>query len=163
MDTQRRIDRINNERLRQSLSYQQFADMSGVSQSTAHRTLTGKTIPEESTIDAMEAALGITDMPIGEPISEKAQTDPILERYLNTQETRIMRMRAHYNMLLAEKNRWITMLFILNILFVLFICGILVYDTAHPDVGWIREQLGLWTDVAPWFLDYTLSLVRSII
>lgn len=159
MDTQSRIDRINNERLRQSLSYQQFADMSGVSQSTAHRTLTGKTIPDGATIDAMEEALGITDNPAGEPIQFLAESNPILERYLNTQEARINRMRAHYNMLLAEKNRWIMMLFILSLILVIFICGILVFDVLHPDIGWIRQQLGLGYSKFKEFLNATGDLI----
>lgn len=157
MDSQNRVNRINAERIQQALTFQQLADMSQLSQSTVHRTLTGKTIPEESTISAMESALGITDSPTGEPIDEIMKSDPILERYLNTQETRIIRMRSHYNMLLAEKNRWIMMLFVLCLIFVSFICVMLIFDVLHPNIGWIRQQLGLGAD---WFHD-TIDLIKE--
>lgn len=139
-----RIKAIIQERNKQGLSIQQLADMCQISASTVSRTLSGKTEPTDFTINAMEGALGITDNPMGDPIMERVASDPILERYLNMQEMRIVRLRAHYNMLLAEKNRWIMMLFILCLVFVIFICSILVLDVLHPDIGWVREKLGLW-------------------
>lgn len=141
-----RIEAIMQERNKQGLSIQQLADMCGISASTVSRTLAGKTEPTDFTIMAMEEALGITDKPVGDPIMERVASDPILERYLNMQEMRIVRLRAHYNMLLAEKNRWIMLLFILCLVFVIFICSILVLDVLHPDIGWIREKLGLGFD-----------------
>lgn len=146
MDLRGRIERINATRKEHGLTMQQLADMCGLSASTVSRTLSGKTEPTDYTINTMEDALGITDDPIGEPIMERAASDPILERYLNMQEMRITRMRAHYNMLLAEKNRWIMLLFILSLVLVIFICYILVIDVLHPDIGWIRQQLGLGFD-----------------
>lgn len=146
MDLKERIDRINAARKEHGLSIQQFADMCGISASTVSRTLVGKTEPTDFTISAMEGSLGITDNPMGDPIMERVASDPILERYLNMQEMRIVRLRAHYNMLLAEKNRWIMLLFILCIVFVIFISSILVLDVLHPDIGWIQEKLGLGFD-----------------
>lgn len=146
MELKNRIDRINTIRKDQGLSIQQLADMCQISASTVSRTLAGKTEPTDFTMSAMEQALGITDRPSGEPIMDLAASDPILERYLNMQEMRINRMRAHYNMLLAEKNRWIKLLFILSLVLVVFICSILILDVLHPDIGWIRQQLGLGID-----------------
>lgn len=146
MELKNRIDRINTIRKDQGLSIQQLADMCQISASTVSRTLAGKTEPTDFTMSAMEQALGITDKPTGEPIMDLAASDPILERYLNMQEVRITRMRAHYNMLLAEKNRWIKLLFILSLVLVMFICAILILDVLHPDIGWIRQQLGLGID-----------------
>lgn len=146
MDLKSRIDRINAARKEHGLSIQQLADMCKISASTVSRTLAGKTEPTDFTTMAMEEALGITDKPVGDPIMERVASDPILERYLNMQEMRIVRLRAHYNMLLAEKNRWIMLLFILCLVFVIFICSILVLDVLHPDIGWIREKLGLGFD-----------------
>lgn len=143
MELKERIDRINAARKEHGLSIQQLADMCQISASTVSRTLSGKTEPTDFTINAMEGALGITDNPMGDPIMERVASDPILERYLNMQEMRIIRLRAHYNMLLTEKNRWIMLLFILSLILVIFICSILVLDVLHPDIGWIRQQLGL--------------------
>ncbi|MGN1026196.1 MAG: multiprotein-bridging factor 1 family protein [Faecousia sp.] len=138
-----RIENIIQARQEQGLSIQQLADMCQLSASTVSRTLSGKTEPTEYTIKVMEDALGITDKPIGDSIMDRVSNDPILERYLNMQEVRINRLRAHYNMLLAEKTRWINMLFVLSLILVSFICFILVMDVLHPDIGWIRKQLGL--------------------
>lgn len=146
MELKERIDRINAARKEHGLSIQQLADMCDISASTVSRTLAGKTEPTDFTITAMEGALGITDNPMGDPIMERVASDPILERYLNMQEMRIIRLRAHYNMLLAEKNRWIKLLFILSLVLVVFICSILILDVLHPDIGWIRQQLGLGID-----------------
>lgn len=143
MDLKSRIERINAARKEHGLSIQQLADMCGISASTVSRTLAGKTEPTDFTITAMEESLGITDKPVGEPIMERVSSDPILERYINMQEMRIIRLRAHYNMLLTEKNRWIMLLFILSLILVMFICSILVLDVLHPDIGWIRQKLGL--------------------
>lgn len=158
MDLKSRIEQINAVRNENGLSIHQLSDMCNISVSTISRTLAGKTEPKEYTIRAMEESLGITDLPIGDPIRERAATDPILEAYLNMQEARITRMRAHYNMLLAEKNRWIRMLFLLTIILVTFICGILLYDALHPDIGWIREQLGLGFD----WMESMLSAFQNI-
>ena len=146
MDLKSRIDRINAARQEHGLSIQQLADMCQISASTVSRTLSGKTEPTDFTITAMEGALGITDNPMGDPIMERVASDPILERYLNMQEIRIIRLRAHYNMLLTEKNRWIILLFILSLILVIFICSILALDVLHPDIGWIRQQLGIGFD-----------------
>lgn len=159
MDLKERIDRINATRKEHGLSIQQLADMCGISASTVSRTLTGKTEPTVYTIHALEDALGITDAPIGEPILERAASDPILERYLNMQEMRIVRLRAHYNMLLAEKNRWIVLLFILSLILVIFICSILVFDVLHPNIGWIRQQLGLGYSKFKEFLNATVDFI----
>ena len=143
MDLKSRIARIDAVRNENGLSIHQLSDMCNISKSTISRVLAGKNEPKEYTICAMEEALGITDQPVGELIRERAESDPFLEAYLNMQEMRIKRLRAHYTMLLAEKNRWIMLLFILSLILVIFICSILVFDALHPDIGWIRQQLGL--------------------
>lgn len=133
-----RIEAIMQERNKQGLSIQQLADMCQLSASTVSRTLSGKTDPSEYTIHAMEEALGITDKQTGEPIDAHIENDPILQRYLNMQETRILRLRAHYNMLIAEKNRWIMMLFLLSLSLVIIIIVILAIDVINPNAGWVR-------------------------
>lgn len=142
MDLKERIERINETRKKHGLSIQQLADMCKISASTVSRTIAGKTEPTDFTIIAMEDALGITDKPVGDAIMERVASDPILERYLNMQEMRIVRLRAHYNMLLAEKNRWIRRLFFLCIGFVVIIIVILAIDMMQSDIGWMRQSIG---------------------
>lgn len=122
MDIEERIQRIDDVRHVQGLSIQQLADMCHISKSTVSRTLAGKTAPTEYTLRAMEESLGITDSEIGDNIMAPYANDPIVERYLNTQENRIVRLRAFYNRELAEKDRWIhLLLYILLLLVILMI------------------------------------------
>lgn len=138
-----RIERIMQAKQEQGLSVQQLSDMSKISASTISRTLSGKTAPTEYTLRMLEEVLGLLNQPEEDPIIARAADDPILQRYLLMLEDRISRMRAHYNMLLAEKNRWIILSFSLNIILVAFVCTVLTFDVLHPDIGWIRRQLGL--------------------
>lgn len=137
-----RIKAIIRAKEAQGLTDSQLADMCRLSCSTVSRTFSEKTEPTEYTINAMEEALGITDIPNGEPIQEHIADDPILQRYLNMQEIRINRLRAHYNMLLAGKDRWIRNLFVLSITLVIIICLILIMDLLNPAMGWVRQYSG---------------------
>ena len=122
----------------QGLTNQQLADMSQISASTVSRTLAGKTEPEQHTLEAMESAIGITDKPIDDPAMPKGNIDQSAQLYINLMEMRISRMRAHYNMLLAEKRRWIvTCVAIILILLIVLICS-LIFDASHPSIGWIQ-------------------------
>lgn len=122
----------------QGLTNQQLADMSHISASTVSRTLAGKTEPEQHTLDAMESAIGITDKPIADPAMPQGNIDQSAQLYINLMEMRISRMRAHYNMLLAEKRRWIvTCVAIILILLIVLICS-LIFDASHPSIGWIQ-------------------------
>lgn len=123
-----RIESIIQERNSQGLSIQQLADMCNLSASTVSRTLSGRTDPTEYTIRLMEDALGITECSID--------------------ENRISRMRAFYNMLLTEKDRaieekrrWIIFLVFLSISLCVLIIYFLWFDSIHPDIGWIRDNI----------------------
>lgn len=140
MDLSERVTALKNEKKKQNLSIQQMADMSGLSAATVSRTLAEKTEPSIYTLSALENALGLgLDPPPGEnPLEQHIGDDPLLKYYFTLQESRIERMRAHYNMLLAEKNRWIKFLFVISLLLVCFICFMIVYDVIHLGTGYIR-------------------------
>ena len=138
MTSRERIDRIRQSMREQGLTNQQLADMSQISASTVSRTLAGKTEPEQHTLEAMESAIGITDKPIADPAMPKGNIDQSAQLYINLMEMRISRMRAHYNMLLAEKRRWIvTCVAIILILLIVLICS-LIFDASYPSIGWIQ-------------------------
>lgn len=136
-----RIQRITQERSTQGLSLQQLADMSQLSVSTVYRSLTGKTAPAEYTLQVMEQALGITEKPVLESGAPFPGIDPASERYINTLLLRIDRLRAHYNMLLASKNRCLLLSFSLNLIFAMFLIGWLIFDLRNPNIGWIQGGL----------------------
>ncbi|MGM9601421.1 MAG: helix-turn-helix domain-containing protein [Faecousia sp.] len=140
MDLSDRVTALKSEKEKQHLSIQQMADMSGVSAATVSRTLAEKTEPSVYTLDALEKALGLdVELPEdGNPLEKHIEDDPLLKYYFALQESRIERMRAHYNMILTEKNRWIKFLFVISLLLVFFICFMLVYDVLHLETGYIQ-------------------------
>ena len=147
---------------------QQWSDASGVPKTTIDRIKRKETVnPSMQTILDMANAVGYTISSIPEQIPAVPQEvgikDPMVQHLINVYENRgrsyeerIKRNSAHYNQLLAEKNRWIKFSLTLNIILVVFICLILVYDVLHPDVGWIREQLAKYTGSS--FEDAVISM-----
>lgn len=139
-----RLEAIRTEKLRQGLSDTQLADMCDLSHSTVSRAFSGKTEPSEYTLNAMESALGTRREP-----QEEAETEDItLRQYQSLMESRIARMRAFYNMLLAEKDRaiaekrrWIIFLVALSIAILLLSFTMIAIDAMSPNIGWIRKSI----------------------
>ena len=139
-----RLEAIRSEKHRQGLSDTQLADMCDLSHSTVSRAFSGKTEPSEYTLSAMETALGTNR----EPPEEATTEDITLRQYQALMENRIARMRAFYNMLLAEKDRaisekrrWIIFLVFLTLTIVLLSFALIAIDIMSPDIGWIREHV----------------------
>ena len=139
-----RLDEIRREKNRQGLSDTQLADMCDLSHSTVSRAFSGKTDPSEYTLNAMETALGTNREPKGEPTTE----DITLRQYQALMENRIARMRAFYNMLLAEKDRaisekrrWIIFLVALSIAILILSFAMIAIDAMSPNIGWIRKSI----------------------
>ena len=139
-----RLEAIRTEKLRQGLSDTQLADMCDLSHSTVSRAFSGKTEPSEYTLNAMETALGT-----GKTQHEQISTDEMtLRQYQALMENRIARMRAFYNMLLAEKDRaisekrrWIIFLVALSIAILLLSFAMIAIDAMSPNIGWIRRSI----------------------
>ena len=139
-----RLEAIRSEKQRQGLSDTQLADMCDLSHSTVSRAFSGKTEPSEYTLNAMETALG-TDHTHKEEISPDEMT---LRQYQSLMESRIARMRAFYNMLLAEKDRaiaekrrWIIFLVAMSIAIILLSFTMIAIDALSPNIGWIRRSI----------------------
>ena len=62
------------------------------------------------------------------------------ERQSIAYEERIKRVTSHFNMLLAEKNRWIRTLSIIIGLMVSGFFSILLIDLATPELGWFPHD-----------------------
>lgn len=135
------------------MTNQQLSDASGVPKTTIDRILRRETAnPTMQTVLDLAAAVGYSFSNHPEQLPAAPQeigiTDPMIKHLISVYENRctayeerIKRNTSHFNMLLAEKNRWIKFSLILNIILVVFICGILLYDITHLDRGWIQEQL----------------------
>ena len=140
----KRLEAIRTEKLRQGLSDTQLADMCDLSHSTVSRAFSGKTEPSEYTLNAMETALGTGSAP---PESAD-QEDMTLRQYQAIMENRIARMRAFYNMLLAEKDRaisekrrWIIFLVCFSVMVILLSFAMVAVDIMSPNIGWIRDRI----------------------
>ena len=150
MSTESQLERILEAKNAQGLTNQQFADLVGINKSTVYRIFGGKVTPDGQTINLMEQALGISDTPPVEPeIIDQRESDTI-RNLLKIQDRRVAQLRAYYNRSLAEKDRVILreriskiVLFVLLMLMVAFVIVSTSYDAAYPDIGWIRQQLGM--------------------
>lgn len=139
-----RLEAIRTEKLRQGLSDTQLADMCDLSHSTVSRAFSGKTEPSEYTLNAMETALGTGSA----PPEAAGQEDMTLRQYQALMENRIARMRAFYNMLLAEKDRaiaekrrWIIFLVCFSVMVILLSFALVAVDIMSPNIGWIRDRI----------------------
>lgn len=133
------IDGILAKKQEKGLSNQQLADAAGIPRSTVDRILR-KDTPNPSMQNILDLA-GAVGYQIGVPMPDKPRhrdDDQQIAYLVRTYEDQIARLRAHYNMLLAEKNRWINYLFVLTIVLVVFIMLILLFDVFQPAVGWIQ-------------------------
>jgi len=138
------------------MTNQQFSDASSVPKATIERIKRGDTAnPTIQTILDLAAAVGYTFSNIKEDAEQTAGSgikDPMVLHMINVYENRgrayeerIKRTTSHFNMLLAEKNRWLKFSLSLNLILVIFICGILVYDITNLDRGWIQEVMSHYT------------------
>lgn len=128
-------------------SLQQLADASKVPRSTIERIKRGETRnPSLQTVLDLAGAVGYQ---FGPPILDKSPENPKhTQQLIRTYEDQIARLRAHYNMLLAEKNRWITYLFRITLILVGFIIGILIFDVLNTDRGWIQDIIRYYDSAA---------------
>ena len=134
------------------MTAQQLADSSGVPKSTIDRIIRQDTPnPTLQTVLDLAAAVGYTFSNHPEHDSVPTATglrDPMIQHMIAVYEKRDQRYEeqlkantAHYNRLLAEKNRWLKCSMMINIILVALVCFVLILDVLHPDIGWIREQL----------------------
>ena len=152
MTTPEILDGIFQKQREIGMTNQQFSDASGVPKASIERIKRGDTAnPTMDTILALSAAVGFTFSNHPEQIppvpSEVQHKDPMVQHMINyyerqaqAYEERIKRVTSHFNMLLAEKNRWIqTLATMIGILIVGFI-SLLLMDIATPELGWFPHD-----------------------
>ena len=143
------IDGIRTKKDELGLTNQQLSDASGVPKPTVDRILGGRTDnPTLQNVLDLANAVGYefhprTAMPPA-PVTASGGTEQIVAIYedrIKSYERLLARDQRHNNMLLAEKNRWLLLSLTVNIILVALICGVLIFDITHPDIGWVRSQL----------------------
>lgn len=136
------------------MTNQQLSDASGVPKTTIDRILRHDTPnPTMQTVLDLAAAVGFSfsnhpEQPSPVPDESKVK-DPMTlhmisyyERQAVAYEERIKRVTSHFNMLLAEKNRWIRFSMALNIILIVFLVGVLILDLLIPGIGWMKSITG---------------------
>lgn len=130
---------------------QQIADASNVSLSTVNRILRKQEgyIPNIQTLLDIATAVGFDFSPVEQkPVeTEDAVLNHIIQVYENRcadleRESRLKTVQ--YNMVIAEKSKWIKFMTILSLALVAGIILVLLYDVTHPDIGWVQEHLAYW-------------------
>ena len=113
MEVSERIERIKREQEEMRWSVANLSDASGVHRTTIYRLYKGDVPPATDTLEHLEDALGISDLPAVEAkiLSQKESVAISNVQMLN--EKRIRQMRAHYNREAAELKRAIIALFFL--------------------------------------------------
>lgn len=146
------VDGIIQKKNEIGMTNQQLADASGVPKATIDRILRHDTPnPTVQTVLDLAAAVGYTfsnhpEQPSPVPDESKIR-DPMTLHMINyyerqgiAYEERIKRVTSHFNMLLAEKNRWIRTLSIIIGLMVTGFFSILLIDIATPEIGWFPHD-----------------------
>lgn len=140
------IPELDAKRGAMNMSYQNVADSCGLSQTTIIRIFKRQAEPTVATLQKIAAAVKYEPRREELILTGYTQEDYIkflqksLEAAKEEHAVRSAQQEAHYNMLLAEKNRWIRYLFVAVILVSAFLVGWLIIDVTHPDVGWIQRQ-----------------------
>lgn len=145
------IDGVIQKKNQIGMTNQQLADASGIPKSTVDKIIRRETPnPTMQTILDLAAAVGYSFSNHPEmvsPIPESNIKDPIVLHMINhyerqniVYEERLKQLSSHYNMLIAEKNRWIQTLAMIIGLIIAGIVTILLIDLATPDVGWFPHD-----------------------
>lgn len=146
------IDGINEQKIAVNMTNQQIADASGVPKSTVDRILRKATPnPTIQVILDIAGAVGydITStrksVDIGSPGDEK-----YIQHIITMYESQLAAQERQYNLVTAEKNRWIKWLAIIVAILGAGIITILLIDILNPNVGWFQRQLANSTSENSW-------------
>lgn len=145
MDVFAIIDGINARKTEIKMTSQQIADASGIPKSSVDRVLRKSTDnPSAQVIFGIAEAVGYRFSENQEmPTAVDSNSNQYISHIISMYQDQLTESRRDRNLVTAEKNRWIALSFALNIILVVFLCAILTFDVLHPDIGWVRQQLGL--------------------
>lgn len=140
------LTELNAKRIAMHMSYQNLADACQVSQATVIRVLKHQSDPSLPLLQKMAIALKYE--PKQEPIvlTSYTQDDYVrflqqsLEREIEDSKLQQSQQEAHYNMLLAQKTRTITLLAAALMLLASAFITWLIFDIISPSSGWIQQE-----------------------
>jgi transcriptional regulator with XRE-family HTH domain len=128
------------------MSYQNLADACQVSQATVIRIFKKQSEPSMAMLQKLAAAVKYTPKEEAIILAGYTQDDYItylqqsLEYEKEDQRLALARQEAHYNMLLGQKTRTITILSAVLFLFAISFILWLIVDITHSDIGLFQSQ-----------------------
>lgn len=115
------------------LSNKELAERSGLSLATVNRIMSGQTdVPNYQTVCDLVMAMGGS---LDELAGIKRET--IVQH--ETQVDGYMAVIKDKNRIIAEKDRWIKILFFISLALMITFMGFLIYDYLHPMIGFIQR------------------------
>lgn len=181
MQTKDIVDGIVAKKEEIGMSAQQIADASGVPKSTVDRILRGDTLnPSMQTVLDLAEAVGyqLFEAPAKPlaPVPSDGDSSPYLQHIISMYERQLADKEAaharemakherQYNLITAEKNRWIKILAVIVGILGAGVVAILLIDILNPTVGWIRRDLAYYNSqglrsvalaVKDWFKSFVM-------
>lgn len=142
MDVFSIIDGINARKAALGMTNQQIADASQVPKSTVDRVLRkGTENPTMNVILDIAAVVGYEfgSQAAPQPPAESAEKQYI-QRIISMYEAQLASSERQYNLVTAEKNRWIKILAIIIGILGAGVITILLIDILNPTVGWFQRE-----------------------
>lgn len=137
------IDGINARKNALEMTNQQIADASGVPKSTVDRVLRKDT--ENPTMKVILDIADAVGYEFGTPTTVQVpsgeQDSPYIRHIISMYESQLAAQERQYNLVTAEKNRWIKILAIIVGVLGIGVVSILLIDILNPTVGWIQREL----------------------
>lgn len=135
-------DYLNRLKDEHGLSLNQISDISGISLSTVSRIFSGQAESANlSTLaDIVKAMNGSFDEMLGIELSKAekpTQGKPTDGK--TAEDTNVQRLIEVYERTVKDKNKWISLLFVLLFIIIAAILGVLIYDFSNLDIGYIRK------------------------
>lgn len=137
------IDGINARKAALGMTNQQISDASNIPKSTVDRVLRKDT--ENPTMKVILDIAGAVGYEFGAStvatIPESGQDNPYIQHIIKMYESQLAAQERQYNLVTAEKNRWIKILAIIVGILGIGVVTILLIDILNPSVGWFRREL----------------------
>lgn len=142
------IDGINARKANLKMTNQQVADASGVPKTTVDRILRKETEnPSMQSVLSIAAAVGYEiSSKATQEIPDNVQDNPYIRHIISMYEAQMVAMERNYNLVTAEKNRWIKILAIIVGILGIGVVTILLIDILNPTVGWFQREVAYRAD-----------------
>lgn len=147
IDLEELLPQMEIQRKAMRLSYQNLADYCDISQRSMIRMFKRETPPSLELLQKLVTVLGMEQVQV--PIAPAVSSTEEYIRYLKEcihferkdKQAQLNKQEAQHNRQRSENRRVLIVVTGILGMLMAFVCGVLVYDIAHPDRGWIQEYM----------------------